>query len=341
METGAPDTTTGRTSDGVFSGGGIKGLAFAGALAATEEAGYVEWHELAGTSAGAIVAMTLAAGYHAALLRDSLDAFDFSRIADYGSPIRLLGEVENLLRRESLVEGDALTAWIRSLLDGSPITGVHADITFGELRKLTGRTLIVVGSDLAHGRLVRFPEEAGLYEDGGRAISPDDLPVYIAVRISAGFPYFFPPVRRLRDAASNTEGVFVDGGVGSAFPVYVFDKPQPQHPTWGFHLHGGLAATENQPVEHAIGGPTWPVQMLEAILDTAMNALDNVELQRFADRVVPIPTGAVSTLNFNLSAAEKEYLYDSGYKSAKAFFSAPHAAENSYGKEPAQQSAGA
>lgn len=72
-------------ADGVFSGGGIKGLAFAGALTATEEAGYSEWHELAGTSAGAITAMALAAGYDAKLLADTLDAFDFGLIADYGS----------------------------------------------------------------------------------------------------------------------------------------------------------------------------------------------------------------------------------------------------------------
>lgn len=63
------------TADGVFSGGGIKGLAFAGALMATEEAGYREWHELAGTSAGAITAMALAAGYDAGLLTSTLDAF--------------------------------------------------------------------------------------------------------------------------------------------------------------------------------------------------------------------------------------------------------------------------
>jgi len=40
------------TADGVFSGGGIKGLAFAGALAGAEEAGYGEWHQLAGHISG-------------------------------------------------------------------------------------------------------------------------------------------------------------------------------------------------------------------------------------------------------------------------------------------------
>jgi hypothetical protein len=54
-----PQSTLGRpllerrglTADGVFSRGGIKGLAFAGGIAAAEEAGYSYWHELAGTSA--------------------------------------------------------------------------------------------------------------------------------------------------------------------------------------------------------------------------------------------------------------------------------------------------
>lgn len=88
------------TADGVFSGGGIKGLAFAGALTATEEAGYREWHELAGTSAGAITAMALAAGYDAGLLTKTLDAFNFGLIADYGSPIHVLGAVIPQLRSQ-------------------------------------------------------------------------------------------------------------------------------------------------------------------------------------------------------------------------------------------------
>src|SRR5437660_5282674 len=106
----------GFTADGVFSGGGIKGLAFAGALAAAEEAGYRNWHELAGTSAGAITAMALAVGYDAQGVKDALDRFAFSRIADYGFPIHLIGAARNLIFHEAVVEGDALTQFIRSLL---------------------------------------------------------------------------------------------------------------------------------------------------------------------------------------------------------------------------------
>ncbi|TMM02765.1 MAG: phospholipase, partial [Actinobacteria bacterium] len=83
-------------ADGVFSGGGIKALGFAGALKAAAEAGYTEWHQVAGTSAGAITAMTLAVGYDADGIKERLDAFDFAKIADYGGPFGI-GRVENLI----------------------------------------------------------------------------------------------------------------------------------------------------------------------------------------------------------------------------------------------------
>jgi NTE family protein len=322
-------------ADGVFSGGGIKGLAFAGALTATEEAGYREWHELAGTSAGAITAMALAAGYDALRLTKTLDAFDFGLIADYGSPIHVLGAVRDLIFHESIVKGDELTNWIEELLDGSPVEEITGTTTFGQLTELTGRTLIVVGTDLAHSRMVEFPRDVELYQDkSGKQFDKDTFPVAKAVRISAGYPYFFPPVGGLWDRFTKEEGVFVDGGVAAAFPVFAFDTTEPQHPTWGYHLHGGRDAKEDEATYQKIGGIEWPVQMLEGILNTAMNALDKFSEQRFVERVIPIPTGGVSTLNFNLSAEEKKYLYESGLTSAKAFFAREPKPENSYGKMP-------
>lgn len=326
----------GLSADGVFSGGGIKGLAFAGALAATEKAGYRKWHGLAGTSAGAVTAMALAVGYDAARLKTSLDAFDFERIADYGSPIHLLGTIKDLLFHESVVRGDELTNWIRALLEQSLVTGIGPQTTFGELKTLRPDvTLIVVRTDLAHSRMVVFPQDVALYRDkAGRRLDPDEFPLYKAVRISAGYPYFFPPVDGLWDVSTGKEGVFVDGGVASAFPLFVFDKPDPKHPTWGYHLHGGFDASEQQASYRGIGGPTWPVDMLAGILDTSMNALDKFEAKRFASRVIAIPTGEVATLNFNLSDKEKAYLYDSGFDAAKKFFETAPKPENSYGVAP-------
>jgi NTE family protein len=312
-------------ADGVFSGGGIKGLAFAGALQAAADAGYDEWGGLAGTSAGAITAMALAVGYDAQSLRKQLDSFDFSTIADYG----MLGEVEipiNLERLNGVTKGKALHAWIETLLADAPRKAVKfADLEPGKLQ--------VVGVDLAHSRMVVFPEDVALYVDEhDNPLVPGEFPIADAVRISAGYPYFFPPLS-LRDGNTKKPGVLVDGGVASAFPVFLFDEPQPQHPTWGFRLYAGSGP--ERPSYTAIEGVLWPVDMLKAIVDTSTNALDKLELKAFGSRTISIPTGDIQTLNFALTDDQKKQLYDSGYKTAKAFFDAKPDGRNTFGAVPA------
>jgi predicted acylesterase/phospholipase RssA len=129
--------------------------------------------------------------------------------------------------------------------------------TFGELGG--ENPLRVVGTDLAHERMVVFPEDAVLYLDGnGQPYEPEEFLIADAVRISAGYPYFFPPVT-LKDAATGKDGALVDGGVVSAYPVFLFDKEQPQHPTWGFGLFGG-GPREKAPYQ-PIHGPAWPIDI--------------------------------------------------------------------------------
>jgi NTE family protein len=310
-------------ADGVFSGGGIKGLAFAGALQAAAEAGYPEWHQLAGTSAGAITAMTLAVGYDAAGIKAQLDAFDFAKIADYGGPLHI-GVVENIAVHRGLTHGKVLHQWIRDLLAHAPKPATK----FGEL---DGR-LKVVGTDIAHRRMVVFPDDVGLYvDDDDKPLVPDEFPIADAVRISAGFPYFFPPLK-LRDAVTKKEGVMVDGGVVSAYPVFLFDAPKPEHPTWGFRLFGG--SSREQPLYDAVDGPDWPIDMLWGVLDTSINALDSLEMKPFGNRTISIPTGAVPTLEFSLTAEQKQFLYDSGYNSAKQFFASKPQPTNTFGATP-------
>jgi NTE family protein len=310
-------------ADGVFAGGGVKGIAFTGALQAAAEAGYDEWVNVAGTSAGAITAMALAVGYDPPGMKQQLDAFDLAKIADYGGPLGI-GRIENLIVRDALTRGKVLTRFIEQLLDEAPRPATR----FGEL---DGR-LRVVGSDLAHARVVVFPDDVALYTDpDGKPLDPDEFSIAEAVRISAGFPYFFPP-RKLRDAVTGKDGVLVDGGVVSAYPVFLFDTPQPQHPTWGFRLFAGAAP--ERPTYDQISGVAWPLDMLEAILDTSMNAFDKLEMKAFGNRTIAIPTGGVSTLDFALSPEQKQFLYDSGYQAAKQFFAANPKATNIYGATP-------
>jgi NTE family protein len=317
-------------ADGVFSGGGIKGLAFAGAVQAAAEAGYDEWVQLAGTSAGAIAAMMLAVGYDAQGLRTALDTVDFSKIADYGS----LGKAEipiNVERLHGATHGKALKEWIEQLLAQAPRPATKfGDLDAGKLR--------VVGTDLAHTRMIVFPDDVGLYvDDRGKPLTPAEFSIVDAVRISAGYPYFFPPLS-LRDAQTRKQGVLVDGGVCSPFPVFLFDHPQPAHPTWGFRLFAGSAP--EKPTYTDISGLLWPVDMLKAIVDTSTNALDGFELKAFGPRTISLPTGDIPTLDFALTDAQKQELYDGGHKAAKAFFDSKPNGVNTFGAIPANIAGG-
>jgi NTE family protein len=67
--------------DAVFEGGGVKGIGLVGAISVIEEAGY-EFINVAGTSAGAIVAALLAAGYTAAEMKEIITELDLSTLED-------------------------------------------------------------------------------------------------------------------------------------------------------------------------------------------------------------------------------------------------------------------
>lgn len=312
-------------ADGVFSGGGIKGLAFAGALQAAAEAGYDEWAQLAGTSAGAITAMALAVGYDAQGLRTALDNFDFGKIADYG-PLGPLEIPFNIELRRGVTHGKVLSAWIEELLARAP----HPAKTFGDLPP---EKLRVVGVDLAHTRMVVFPDDVGLYiDEHDQPLRPSEFSIAEAVRISAGFPYFFPPLT-LRDGQTKKPGVLVDGGVASPFPIFLFDRPQPAHPTWGFRLFAGSAP--EKPSYTQISGLLWPIDMLKAIVDTSTNALDKFEASEYHPRTIALPTGDIGTLDFALTDAQKQELYDNGHRAAKEFFDAQPNGVNTYGAIPA------
>ncbi len=302
-------------ADGVFSGGGVKGLAFAGAVTGAAEAGYEKWGKLAGTSAGAITAMALAVEYGAEGLERIFHELEISEIADYGFG----GEARipfNLAEHHGATHGVALHNWIEKLLREAPLKGIE---TFGDLEAAAGpEKLQVIGTDLTHTRMVVFPQDVTLYVgDDGEPLKPEEFKIADAVRISAGFPYFFPPMK-LRDAQTKKESVLVDGGVVSAYPIFLFDSPEPAHPTWGFRLFSGKPP--EKPPQQDIDGFFWWVDMGEAILDASMNAFDRFDEKLFGPRTIAIPTGEIETLNFELSPAEQTELFDFGLKAAQEFF---------------------
>jgi NTE family protein len=296
--------------DAVFEGGGVKGIGLVGAVKTIEEQGY-RFENLAGTSAGAIVASLLAAGYNADELKISLESQNFSDFMDKGweDKIPLVGSLTSLIFEKGIYEGHVLEQWVRDLLAKK---NVH---TFGDLvikenqdKPRYRYKLQVIASDITSGRMLVLPRDIEHF-----GIKPDDLEVARAVRMSMSLPFFFEPVQ-LIDQNTGMVHYIVDGGVLSNYPVWIYDSgsSEPAWPTFGFRL---VEPEENQP--HEVKGP---VSMLKALFSTMMEAHDAryIASANFV-RTIPIPTVGVKTTDFNLSDAKKVALYKSGMGAAAEF----------------------
>ena len=307
--------------DLVLEGGGVKGIALAGALEVLEERGY-RAHRIAGSSAGAMAGALAAAGIPAREMVEILRSTDYREFEDGPWWTRsLLGKGLAILLHNGVHRGDHLTRWAQEQLAAHSPLG--ADATFGDLvledpelgldlADPRHHRLVVTASDLSAGRLRLLPRDASEY-----GIDPSALRVAEAVRVSSSIPLFFRPVKwRLPSGGS---AVLVDGGMLSNFPVSVFDRPGgevPRWPTFGIKLSAKPGADFGR--RNRIRGP---LSFGKAIVDTVTGFYDRMHIdeQNAVERTIFIDTDAVRPTQFDLSDEDRELLYRKGRKAATEF----------------------
>jgi NTE family protein len=330
-------------ADGVFEGGGVKGIAFVGALEAARDHGIKRWENVAGTSAGAIIASLLAVGYEPDQMRKILESTDYAKFADYGWGGKWIGGARNALRGRGLCPGKAFTEWLSKRFAESPVA--KEDPKFGDIqrdlpadisakdREFARFRLRVIASDVTEGRMLVLPDDIVDYtEEDGTPLTKDGLSIARAVRMSMSFPYFFEPVTLHKNGRPH---VIVDGGLLSNFPVFLFDgdKPPLRRWTFGFRLFAG------EPPERLsyrlIRRPLWPLPLGKAMFFSATEAWDRRISQATKVRTVSIPTGDVKTLKFELTETERELLRRNGEAAGKRFFESQTTYMNHSGIEAA------
>jgi NTE family protein len=310
-------------ADGVFRGGGVKGIALAGALegfAAHERWPVKRWVNVAGASAGAIIAAYLAVGHDAEEMAKLLGETKFGEFADFPGHNVALGFL-NLFRRHGLARGRRFESWFDDVLEGANFESLRAEP--GPDGKPDWR-LKMVAVDVTNRRLLELPNDLAEYRvpGSGKQIDPDAFPVSRAARMSMSIPYFFEPIE-LEDASRRTATI-VDGGTLSNFPVWIFDvnpieaKRGPSRPTFGFTLEGGRGLGGGLRLASKLA--PWPLRFGIDIFHTAEQAWDN----RFVShstrvRTLAVDAGDVATTEFNLPAAKEEMLLKNGREAAKKF----------------------
>lgn len=287
--------------DGVFSGGGVKSYAFMGALKKIEEQD-LSFERVAGTSAGAIIASLIAAEYEVDEIEHILSSLSLKKLLDAPKITQYipLSKWLFLYFRMGLNKGEKLEQWLYNQLASKGIY-TFKDLQDGYLK--------VVVSDLSLGKLVVIPDDLErVYE-----IDPNYFPVSKAVRMSAGFPYFFMP-KRLPNQ-SNEQSIIVDGGLLSNFPLWVFenDSGQSKRPILGVKLSGATGGHHPRKIKNAY-------EMFSALFSTMKQAHDTRYVSKSKQsNIIFIPVEDVNTMNFQIDDATKEKLIETGYESAEQF----------------------
>lgn len=214
----------------VFEGGGVKGVAYVGALEKLEERNILsEIERVGGTSAGAITALLVGLNYSPEKIRNKMLGLDFSHfldscnlpvenVTDYSSWKGLFKKegfwgwlwviilFSRLYRNYGLCKGVNARTWLVEIIREK--TGLD-DPTFKELYNSKNgddlRKMYFIGANLS-----KETSEIYSLEDS------EDMKVADAVRISMSFPLAFAPIER--------NGARVDGGIIRNYPIRLFDK---------------------------------------------------------------------------------------------------------------------
>lgn len=287
--------------DGVFSGGGVKAYAFLGALQSVERHQH-EFVRVGGTSAGAIVAAFVAANYRLKELEKLLNELDLQQLLDPPKITNYIPFSKWLFFyfQMGINKGDKLENW---LYDRLADRGIY---TFGDLKT---NQLKVVASDLSLGKMVVIPDDLErLY-----GIPAKYFPVSTAVRMSAGFPYFFMPKKL--PGKSKYKSIMVDGGLLSNFPLWLFENGDTikKRPVLGVKLSSNVTETQPRKIKNAFN-------MFHALFSTMKQAHDARYISKSKkNNIIFIPAEDVETINFSMEEGVKSDLIMAGEKSADRF----------------------
>jgi predicted acylesterase/phospholipase RssA len=202
--------------NGVFKGGGAKGLVYVGALKAVRERGF-RFTSVAGSSAGAITATLIAANLSCEEIERAAD--EGLRVVRGGFPFGLGQLLLGLfpLTSKSIFSVRRLERWLEGLLchhvRGESANNAKGPMTFEELHRATEIELYVVALDLARRQPIVFH----------RRTTPS-CSVAQAVLASCAIPVAMPAGRVTVREPDGSERVhrLVDGGAWANYPSFVF-----------------------------------------------------------------------------------------------------------------------
>lgn len=287
----------------VFKGGGVLGIAYAGAIEVLEQHNILQGVlRVAGTSAGAITATLVSLNYSSAQIKDIVNQTNFKSFEDGEIVIDAL----HVMSKYGLYKGDVFLSWMKGLIAKA---GLNENATFNDFKNKGCKELHVFASDLNTQGLREFSAET----------TPNVI-VAEAVRASMSIPLFFEAWEFPNNNPDNH--VYVDGGMIYNYPLTIFDTNDIQNQnTLGLFLSNlsGIQSANDLSTGHF-------VKYIRSLVQTMLEA-QVINFQHDPDeekRSVIIDNLGISPTDFDLTDDQKQALFNSG-KTYTQKFLATHA----------------
>jgi NTE family protein len=292
--------------DIVFAGGGAKGVAHLGAIWAIDKLG-IKFKRLAGTSAGAITASIVSAGFDCDQLLDELFNMDFMKLRDgfWDQKLPRFAKIAAISTSYGMYEGEKLQIWLEKLLskkNASTFGRLPMDEVgmLASLEKKDGPRLSIMASDVSHSCELLMPRDLVLDRYGN--LRPGSFPIAAAVRMSVSVPFFFTPYKL-------SGSMIVDGAFATNLPLEAFDVKEPEDvrwPTIGIKLGSTKPGMNSTKDLYHFG---------LAVFDTmryGQSRMSFIDYPTRICRLIEVDTEEVRTLDFGITEEQKERLFLNG-----------------------------
>lgn len=324
-----------------FQGGGVKTLAYQGALQVLDEHGVLDQIErVAGTSAGAFVAMLVSFRQPVQETLTLFNTLDFAQIPTLRSSRELHWQPPKLIEPQIdrlLANIDAVKrlfyryGWYANERGYTWLQDVIADFcegngraTFADFRRLGYRDLHVAVTNISSRQMEVFCAD-----------KTPDVAVADALLMSQSIPLFFEAVQFDGKQIGVQGDYYGDGGVLNNFPIHVFDQPRfavgnewyvngINWQTLGLRLYTPRNCPRSQrPINNLVG---YMANLMEAMVESQDVLFENNQADRW--RTINISNCCVLLTDFSIKPTPDDpkfaKLMAAGCEAAEMFLSDYH-----------------
>lgn len=315
-----------------LEGGGVRGLAYAGALEVLEQKNIItDVERVAGSSAGAIAGLMISLGYNSKEVDSILQTL---KVQKFNDGKNIFGKIKRVKNEYGVYKGDKFENWIGRLIFCK--TG-DTNTTFLQLHQLhlqnnEFKDFYCTGTNINRQQLETLSWQKW-----------PQMRLKTAVHISSCIPFYFKPIPvdstgnevSVEDTLVNYD-LYVDGGMLCNYPVNMFDScTDGGNPLTSEHVIYnpetlGLKLERTEQIKAFNNNETKIApyhiknmkQYTSAVINLMMETMNRktANLGNEKGRTIYISYGEISGRIRKISLKEKKILHDSGVLAAKQYF---------------------